>query len=158
MSNRPNRKSAEHARTRTRTLRRSCGEALLVSALLIASHTASLAQAGGLPLGTAITYQGRLTAGGAPFSGPISVSFRLYDAANGGNPVGSELVFPALMVTDGMFVADLDFGDGVFTASARWMEIEVDGEILTPRQPVLPAPLALFALDGNPGPMPLHWE
>ncbi len=115
---------------------------------MIASAASSAAHAGGVPLGTAITYQGRLAAGGEPFNGPISVTFRLYDAANGGSAIGNELVFPALVVTDGMFVADLDFGDGVFTASARWMEIEVDGEILTPRQPVLPAPLALLLVIG----------
>jgi hypothetical protein len=144
MSNRSN-------RTAKRTSRR--GGALLLTAVIAATVVSTVAQAGKLPLGTAITYQGRLASGGEPFNGPITVTFRLYDAANGGNAIGDELVFPALVVTDGMFVADLDFGDGVFTASARWMEIEVDGEILTPRQPVLPAPLALYALDGNPGPM-----
>jgi hypothetical protein len=129
------------------------GKALLASAILIAAATTLPVAAGGIPLGTAITYQGRLAAGGVPFSGPIHASFRLYDAAVDGSLVGTEQVFPALDVVDGMFVADLDFGDGVFVATARWMEIEIDGEILTPRQPVLPAPLALYALNGNPGPM-----
>ena len=145
MSNRPNRKAAKRTGNR--------GKAMLASAMLVASSITAVGLAGGTPIGTAITYQGRLASGGTPFNGPISVTFRLFDAATGGNPVGNELVFPTLVVTDGMFVADLDFGDGVFTADARWMEIEVDGEILTPRQPVAPAPLALFALDGNPGPM-----
>ena len=129
------------------------GKALLASAILIASATTLPVVAGGLPLGTAITYQGRLAAGGLPVNGPVSASFRLYDAAVDGTLVGNEQSFPALDVLDGMFVADLDFGDGVFVASARWLEIEVNGEILTPRQPVLPAPLALYALNGNEGPM-----
>jgi hypothetical protein len=129
------------------------GKALLASAILFASATTLPVVAGGLPLGTAITYQGRLAAGGVPVNGPVSASFRLYDAAVDGTLVGNVQSFPALEVVDGMFVADLDFGDGVFVASARWLEIEVNGEILTPRQPVLPAPLALYALNGNEGPM-----
>jgi hypothetical protein len=45
--------------------------------LLLASHTA-LAQ------GSAFTYQGRLTDGGAPPAGTYELEFKLYDAASGG--------------------------------------------------------------------------
>ena len=39
---------------------------------------------------------------------------------------------------------DLDFGAGAFNGSARWLEINVDGDTLTPRVQVLPSPYALF--------------
>ena len=55
-------------------------------------------------------------------------------------------------VTNGLFTVTLDFGDGVFTGDARWLDIGVrtnggtgDFTTLAPRQAVTPAPYALYS-------------
>ena len=53
---------------------------LMVLALLAAPSGAG-------PLGTALTYQGRLADSGGPASGNYDLQFILRDAANGGNEV-----------------------------------------------------------------------
>jgi len=44
------------------------------------------------PLGTAFTYQGRLTESGSTATGTYDLQFNLLDAATGGNPVGTPFV------------------------------------------------------------------
>jgi hypothetical protein len=103
-------------------------------------------------LGTSFTYQGRLTDGGSPADGEVDLRFGLYDAASGGNLLGTVTV-PDLQVTAGLFTVQLDYGQ-VFTGTARFLEVGVrpgdsDGAYttLTPRQELTPAPYAL-ALPG----------
>src|SRR4029077_14995588 len=54
-------------------------------------------------------------------------------------------------VSGGMFTVALDFGSGVFTGPARWLEIGVrtngsgNFTTLSPRQPLLPTPYAILA-------------
>ncbi len=126
----------------------------------LACFTASVAAAD--PVRPAITYQGRLLDAGSPASGSYAMSFTLFDAAAGGNPIGATLTFdglggnpPLVNVTDGLFTVELDFGMDAFAHEARWLEIGVRGTPLVPRQKVTPAPLAL-ALPGlftqEPGP------
>jgi len=103
------------------------------------------------PVGTAFTYQGRLTDGGAPASGIYDLRFTIYDAAGGGNSVGGPITNSPVGVTNGLFTTRLDFGAGVFTGDARWLEIGVrtngDGDFttLSPRQPLTASPFALYA-------------
>jgi hypothetical protein len=103
------------------------------------------------PLGTAFTYQGLLHDGGAPAQGIYDLRFTIYDALAGGGAVAGPLTNTAVAVTNGLFAAVLDFGSGVFTGDACWLEIAVrtNGSStfipLTPRQPLTPAPYALFA-------------
>jgi hypothetical protein len=99
-----------------------------------------------------ITYQGQLRQAGQPYNGTANLEFRLYDQLAGGSQVGSVEVRNSWPVSDGLFQVDLDFGDGAFSAASRFLEVRVDGTPLTPRQAVRPAPVALFALDGNEGP------
>lgn len=97
---------------------------------------------------TATTYQGRLTDGSGPVNGTVTLEFSLFDRPIGGVLVAGPVVVPGVMVTDGLFTADLDFGSR-FAESGKggWVEIEVDsgqGPVtLSPRQRVAPAPLAL---------------
>ena len=64
------------------------------------------------------------------------------------------------MVEGGSFTVDLDFGDGAFDGSPRWLEISVrasggdnSGYVkLLPRQALRPAPYAIRALHSQPGP------
>ena len=118
---------------------------LLLMALLLAPLSA-VAQ------DTTISYQGQLKLSGAPFTGEADIRFELFDALTSGSQVGPTLIRPAVPVEDGIFQVELDFGDMAFGADVRYLELEVEGTILAPRQPIRPAPTALFALDGNPGP------
>jgi hypothetical protein len=102
--------------------------------------------------GTAFTFQGELGQDGTLFEGTADLEFRLFDGPVAGMQVGPVLSALDVQVTHGRFAVDLDFGAGAFDGSPRWLEIVVEGETLAPRQRVMPAPYALFALNGNPGP------
>ena len=107
-----------------------------------------------VPLSTAFTYQGQLKSGGVPVNGDYDFRFRLFDAPNGGEPVGGNVAPMTLPVVNGLFTAELDFGRDTFNGEARWLEVAVratdaggDHTILSPRQPLTTAPYALYALD-----------
>ena len=58
----------------------------------------------------------------------------------------------AVAVSNGLFTATLDFGSSVFTGAPRWLQLGVRGSgvtaeflTLTPRQPLMPTPYALYA-------------
>jgi hypothetical protein len=96
---------------------------------------------------TTLTYQGRLDDGGAPANGTYTLDFVLYDALSGGNSVGFWDTFTDHPVIDGLFTVELDFDDNfglsAFDNTDRWIEIRVDGTILSPRQPVTRTPYAI---------------
>lgn len=105
-------------------------------------------------LSTSFTYQGRLTDGGSPANGVYDLRFILFDADTGGAQVGGIVAKEDVTVTNGLFSVELDFGATAFQGDARWLEIAVrpgSGSgasgytVLSPRQPVSPAPYALFA-------------
>ena len=104
-----------------------------------------------LAQGTAFSYQGRLNAGGVPANGSYDLKFTVYDALADGNAVGGPLTNSEAGLTNGLFTVALDFGS-VFDGNARWLEIgvrtngaAVDFTTLSPRQPLTPAPYALYA-------------
>ena len=104
------------------------------------------------PLGTAFTYQGRLADGGTPANGSYDLTFTLYDDASGSNVVAGPLTNSPVGVTNGLFTVPLDFGADVFNGTSHWLEIGVrtngsadDFTLLSPRQPLTPAPYALYA-------------
>lgn len=109
------------------------------------------------PLGTAITYQGRIDRSNSPASDTFSMIFKLYDAASAGAQVGPTLTVNGVATTNGLFSVTLDFGAGMFTSQARWLDVQVKGSadaaytLLTPRQPITAAPVALYALNGGTG-------
>jgi endosialidase-like protein len=102
------------------------------------------------PLGTAFTYQGRLTDAGSPARGSYDLIFRLYDVSSGGSALGTQTK-NGITVNDGYFHVDLDFGSSAFTGEARWLEIDVKPTSsgtytpLSPRQELTPTPYALYA-------------
>lgn len=108
------------------------------------------AQAPAAPLGTAFTYQGQLADGGRPANGLYDFQFALHDAATGGN-LFAHTELDEVVVTNGLFTVQLDFGATAFTGAARWLGITVGATTngvpvaLLPRQPLTPAPYALFA-------------
>lgn len=100
---------------------------------------------------TAFTYQGHLLQNGTPTNGSHDLSFTLWDAASGGTQKGPTITQAGYPVASGVFTIDLDFGANVFTGSQLWLDVQVDGNELTPRQPVNSSPVAQFALSAANG-------
>lgn len=128
---------------------------LLVTTLGL-SRTAAQSGTPGLQamLGTAFTYQGRLTNGSGAVNGTCDFEFKLYDDAAAGTQIGSTQTKTNVTVTNGVFTIALDFGATAFNGDARWLAISVrcpagsgSYTALSPRQSLTPAPYAL-ALPG----------
>jgi len=99
-----------------------------------------------------VTYQGTLNDNGAPANGEYDIRFELYDAIVGGNQIGGIQAAENTLVTDGVFTAEFDFGDGAFEGGPRYLRIGVrpgdSGGLFTfldPRTPINPAPKAQHA-------------
>ena len=123
----------------------------LLASLLLA---VSLASGHAATLGSAFTYQGRLTDAGAPANGAYDLTFTLYDAVAAGTTVGTSNVVHDLGITNGLFTVTLDYGAAPFDGSERWLEIAVrpgasagDYTNVAPRQPITATPYALRALN-----------
>jgi hypothetical protein len=107
-------------------------------------------------VGTGFTYQGQLQTAGSPANGVHDLKFRLFDAGDGGEQVGSELCANDITVVDGRFSVILDFG-GQFAGAQRHLEIDVRTDTgldctdqngydtLAPRQELTAVPNATFA-------------
>jgi len=119
---------------------------------LCCSMQLASAASGAKPMDPSFTYQGRLTFKGTAIDGPADLTFKLYDAPNGGHTVGDAIAVPGYPVDKGLVAIDLDFGQSAFGVQQRWIEISVNGVTLSPRQAVRPVPVAAYALSGNPGP------
>lgn len=101
------------------------------------------------PSHDAFTYQGQLKHNGDPVIGPVNFAFRLYDAEVGGDQVGPEIESFGFDGFDdeGRFTLDLAFGKGVFDGTQLWLEVRVNGAPLSPRQPIMPTPYSIRALN-----------
>lgn len=116
---------------------------VLFSALLIALNTSAQS--------TTITYQGRFTENGVPHNGSAEMQFTLWNQPGGGALVASNTVTTvAVNVTNGLFVAQLDFGAAAFPGADRWVQIAARTGLgaftgLVPRQPVTATPYSLTA-------------
>lgn len=101
--------------------------------------------------GSAFTYQGRLNNAGAPANGLYDFRFQLFADSGGVNPIGPNSLASGVAVSNGLFAASLDFGAGIFNGSNYWLQIGVrtNGGAsytnLSPLQPLLPSPYAIFA-------------
>lgn len=113
------------------------------------------AQRSASQVGTAFTYQGYLTDGGGPADGPFDFVFTLHDDPAGGIQVGRTIPVGDLVVDEGHFSVELDFEQGVgpvLDGTALWLGIQVrpgsetgSYTTLAPRQPLSPAPYAVYA-------------
>jgi hypothetical protein len=108
-------------------------------------------------VGTAFTYQGRLTSSGTVANGTYDFEFRLYDDPLAGNLVAGPIAVPGVMVTSGLFTAPLDFGSTPFAGKVRWLAIAVktsgSADPFTPldrRQVLSPTPYAIFSSFTDP--------
>ena len=117
----------------------------LITTLIVASATASFAHT------TSFTYQGRLVTEGSPADGLFEFQFKLFDAQTDGNQIGEATVPQTIQVTNGVFVAQLDFGPGAFNGPNRFLEISVgpaggQRTMLAPRQPITSTPYSVKSL------------
>ena len=98
--------------------------------------------------GTAIFYQGTLNHNGSPANGSYDLTFTIFNAITNGEALAGPIT-NATIISNGWFVATLDFGPGVFTGANRWLEIGVATNdtfaTLSPRQPILATPYAIMA-------------
>lgn len=105
-----------------------------------------------------LAYQGRLSrASGAPPSGLITISFKIFASSTSTTELWSEQQLVAL--TDGYYA--LSLGDAtppgcsgtactgipaaVFDGTERFLEVSIVGDVLSPRQPMVSVPYALAA-------------
>jgi len=125
--------------------------AFLVLVLYLMVYLPKVSEA--VPMGTAITYQGRLMDANGPSDGVYDFLFKLYNEPNGAGyelPPGYDV--NDIDVIDGYFTVELDFGSSSFNGRAKWLEILLrpgdsndvnDFVTLSPRQEVTPTPYAL---------------
>ena len=99
---------------------------------------------------TTFTYQGRLDLNGSPANGQFDLRFELFETLAGGGSRIDPSEASNVAVSNGLFVAQVDFGP--LADKAYWMEIGVrpagSGSpftLLNPRQRLTPTPYANFA-------------
>jgi len=120
---------------------------------------------GGAPL--LLNYQGRLADPATSLpkpDGPYTITFKIHDAETGGSLIWSET--QVVTVTRGLFNMLLGSGTALsasdFAGTSRWLELEVEGETLSPRMRFGSVPYAIQAeeaknawrLTGNAGTNP----
>ena len=103
---------------------------------------------------TAFTYQGQLNSNNVPVTGAFDLRFKIYNANS--NVVAGPLTNAPVGITNGLFIATLDFGPGIFDGSLRSLEIGVrtNGNtnayiVLSPRQTLTSVPYAIQSLNAS---------
>jgi hypothetical protein len=120
-----------------------------------AMMSATVLAAPAMAQNSVFTYQGELKASGDPVNDLVDFRFTLWTAAVGGTQIGASDAHFDILLVDGRFTVDLDFGANAFDGSARFLQIEVrrpagsgSFQLLSPRQAVTATPYALKSL-GN---------
>jgi hypothetical protein len=120
---------------------------LVLPALLLAATQI----AGAAVIGTSFSYQGSLRVSGATANGRFDLTFSLFNDPAAGSQIGSTWTNLNVPVSNGVFTTMVDFGAGIFDGTAYWLAIGVRSNgvgsytAIMPRQPVTPAPYALYA-------------
>ncbi|MCB0196830.1 MAG: hypothetical protein KDJ65_33065 [Anaerolineae bacterium] len=95
-----------------------------------------------------ISYQGRLfDSGGTPLNGTYSLRFVVYDKAVAGSALWDSGNLN-VTIDDGLFNVKLGIDQTDVNGQALWLSIIVQGQTLSPRQEILPAPYALSLRPG----------
>lgn len=125
--------------------------------ILLLVSSAAMATPGQKPMSTGSTsttvssgtnYQGRLTnPDGKPLNGTFTMRFIVYDDQIAGSAIWDSGDLD-ITVEDGLFNVKLALNQADFDGKALWLSIIVDGETLSPRQEILPAPYALSLRPG----------
>ncbi len=130
--------------------------AFIFGALAATLVAAAAFRGAGQPLDSTFTYQGQLRSAGQLVNGNVDVRFTLWDSDVGGTQIGNANSFNNYPLTDGRFALGLNFGTGAFNGDQRWVQVEFrnpagTGQYLTlaPRDKILAAPYALYALNST---------
>jgi hypothetical protein len=95
-----------------------------------------------------VSYQGVLTdPAGEPLNGTFAMRFDLYRAATGGAPVFESAPL-SVNVSGGLFHVGLPAPQTVFDGGPLWLSVIINGEVLSPRQQIRPAPYAMSLRPG----------
>ena len=99
------------------------------------------------PLG--VTYQGQLYDGGAPVTSSTDVTWWIYDTDTGGSPVSPPAGVDVSVDPDdaGRFSMLVSADNATFDGRELWLELKVNGQLLSPRQPIRLTPYAAFAFN-----------
>src|ERR1043165_6112574 len=122
---------------------------IILTLLLLSTCPPTFAQT------TLFTYQGKVTDAGTPANGSYDFEFRLFDALSGGNQIGSTNPVNSVLVANGIFTVQLDFGLTAFSGTPRFLAISVRATgapsftLLTPRQQVSSNPYAIRSLNAG---------
>lgn len=92
------------------------------------------------------SYQGQLLEHGVPATGQFDLRFSLHTDEVLTSPGDPVVELPAWPVVDGLVIAELSF-PGQFDGRQRWLQMEVNGDVILPRQPILASPVSQFAMD-----------
>src|SRR5438552_4343048 len=86
---------------------------------------------------TAFTYQGKLADNNGPLTGHFDFQFSLFDALMGGAQQGTTQPAANILVTNGIFSVNIDFGACAtcFDGSPRFLEIAVRPHSADPNNP-----------------------
>ncbi|HOW89686.1 MAG TPA: hypothetical protein PL037_05335, partial [Elusimicrobiales bacterium] len=120
--------------------------AVFGAGLACASEFSALAgdvSAGAAP-GT-LNYQGRLERDNAPITGPVHITFRIYDASSGGSAVytAPEQLINAVQ---GIFSASINPPVSIFSSARNlYLEIQVESDVLSPREQLNSVAFALVS-------------
>ncbi len=125
--------------------------AALAAVMVLAASSVGAAPAllaPGDPVAGEINYQGRLTnPAGGPLTGTFPMRFQVYD-----DPAAGTLLWDSgevnVDVDKGLFNVALGIDASDFNGQGLWLRIYVNGEWLSPRQELLPAPYALSLRPG----------
>ena len=94
-------------------------------------------------------YSGYLAdAGGVAINGLINMRFRLYTGAVSGTALYDSGILTAVSVDEGIFDVTLNVPASLFDGRDLWLSVQVDGETLSPRQPLTAVPYAAGVLPG----------
>ncbi|MFK7958759.1 MAG: right-handed parallel beta-helix repeat-containing protein [Lysobacterales bacterium] len=104
------------------------------------------------PLETTFTYQGELLSQGVEANGTFDLQMSLFDESQAGTQRGVTQVLEDVMVIDGIFSVEMDYGFEPFAGDQLWLDISVrNGSSsggftnLLPRQKLTATPYALHA-------------
>jgi len=103
-----------------------------------------------------LNYQGKLVdSSGVGISGTHTLTFRLYTTESGGSPLWTET--ETLTITNGLFSTLLGnrtpFPDSVNFSVPYWLEVEIDGETMSPREQLASSPYAIYSAQAGSAPI-----
>ncbi|MGB9561368.1 MAG: hypothetical protein ACPL6C_01000, partial [bacterium] len=92
----------------------------------------------------AFNYQGKIVdESGVGINGTLPVVFRLYTSESGGEPIWVDTI-PNVVVRQGLFSVELGgFPDSVDFSETYFLELEINGELLTPREKIVASPYSI---------------